>query len=314
MRRDGCLKSVAPLPQSRREPCHRGAENTEDGLVESGPSRRHLGPQNNLCVLCASVARLSVARGRPAPQNCHRSLLRYVATGGGRRWGREGERCTRLRFRVASIAVRHLTIAIIRVICNRQSAICNLQSSMHPSRWYRSFYWRIGISFLVLVVGVIVVQSVMFSAMMRSASMAPRAPHLRAIGDRGRSRVGAVEGSRLRRGGLPAPHPRRRSPADLRRQQRRWRQRQHRSAAGRRHATVGAGDDGRGGVWAPNRSAEVAPDRPGHHRARPGRRPTCARWSSCRRRRWASSLAKWDGCCRCPARWCCLRRPCWPPG
>jgi signal transduction histidine kinase len=51
---------------------------------------------------------------------------------------------------------------------------------MTRSRWYRSFYWRIGISFLVLVVGVIVVQSVMFSAMMRSASMAPRAPHLRA--------------------------------------------------------------------------------------------------------------------------------------
>src|SRR4030095_13140534 len=51
---------------------------------------------------------------------------------------------------------------------------------MNRSRWYRSFYWRIGISFLVLVVGVIVVQSVMFSAMMRSASMAPRAPHLRA--------------------------------------------------------------------------------------------------------------------------------------
>ena len=51
---------------------------------------------------------------------------------------------------------------------------------MNRSRWYRSFYWRIGISFLVLVVGVIVVQSVMFSAMMRSASTAPRAPHLRA--------------------------------------------------------------------------------------------------------------------------------------
>ena len=51
---------------------------------------------------------------------------------------------------------------------------------MNRSRWYRSFYWRIGISFLVLVVGVIVVQSVMFSAMMRSASTAPRAPHVRA--------------------------------------------------------------------------------------------------------------------------------------
>ncbi len=51
---------------------------------------------------------------------------------------------------------------------------------MRPPRWYRSFYWRIGISFVVLVVGVIVVQSVMFSAMMRSGSMAPRAPHLRA--------------------------------------------------------------------------------------------------------------------------------------
>ena len=53
---------------------------------------------------------------------------------------------------------------------------------MNRSRWYRSFYWRIGISFVVLVVVVIVAQSVMFSSMMRSASMAPRAPHLRAIG------------------------------------------------------------------------------------------------------------------------------------
>ena len=53
---------------------------------------------------------------------------------------------------------------------------------MNRSRWYRSFYWRIGISFLVLVVAVIVVQSVMFSHRMRSASAFPRAPHLRAAG------------------------------------------------------------------------------------------------------------------------------------
>ena len=41
---------------------------------------------------------------------------------------------------------------------------------------------------------------------------------------------------------------------------------------------------------------------------------SCGRWSSCRRRRWAGSRGKWGGCCRCRARWCSLRRPCWPPG
>ena len=71
---------------------------------------------------------------------------------------------------------------------------------------------------MVLVVGVIVVQSVMFSAMMRSASMAPRAPHLRA------TNIAAEIGSALSRdpaydvAGLPASQPRPRSAADLRRQ------------------------------------------------------------------------------------------------
>jgi signal transduction histidine kinase len=47
------------------------------------------------------------------------------------------------------------------------------------SRWYRSFYWRIGISFLLLVVAVIVAQNVMFGVLMRrTATMGP--PHLRA--------------------------------------------------------------------------------------------------------------------------------------
>jgi signal transduction histidine kinase len=48
-----------------------------------------------------------------------------------------------------------------------------------PSRWYRSFYWRIGTIFVVMVVAVIVTQSVMFSVMWaRSNRAAPeRSPN-----------------------------------------------------------------------------------------------------------------------------------------
>jgi hypothetical protein len=52
--------------------------------------------------------------------------------------------------------------------------------ALDRSPWYRSFYWRIGVSFLALVVAVIVGQSVMFTFMMRAASTAPPPPHLRA--------------------------------------------------------------------------------------------------------------------------------------
>jgi hypothetical protein len=47
------------------------------------------------------------------------------------------------------------------------------------SRWYRSFYWRIGTIFVVMVVAVIVAQSVMFSMMWaRSNRAAPeRSPN-----------------------------------------------------------------------------------------------------------------------------------------
>jgi two-component system sensor histidine kinase BaeS len=43
-----------------------------------------------------------------------------------------------------------------------------------------SFYWRIALTFVVLVVAVIVGQSVMFGVMMRNAANPPAAPHLRA--------------------------------------------------------------------------------------------------------------------------------------
>jgi two-component system OmpR family sensor kinase len=41
----------------------------------------------------------------------------------------------------------------------------------HRSNWYRSFYWRIGISFVVFVLVVIVAQSVMFSYLFARANM-----------------------------------------------------------------------------------------------------------------------------------------------
>jgi len=34
------------------------------------------------------------------------------------------------------------------------------------STWYRSFYWRIGVSFVVFLLAVLVAQSIMFSYMM----------------------------------------------------------------------------------------------------------------------------------------------------
>jgi len=45
---------------------------------------------------------------------------------------------------------------------------------------FRSFYWRIAVTFVVLVVAVIVGQSVMFGVMLRSAARPQMAPHVRA--------------------------------------------------------------------------------------------------------------------------------------
>ena len=39
-----------------------------------------------------------------------------------------------------------------------------------PARWYRSFYWRIGLSFVVLVVVVLAAQSAMFNYIMARAN------------------------------------------------------------------------------------------------------------------------------------------------
>ncbi len=306
-----CHRTPTGQPRRRRDLCHRGTEITEGWFVESVKSVGILGAQEPSCSLCLCGKNLcgsAAAGATDLPQ----ISAEMSATGGDRRWGREGARCTRLRFRVASIAARHRQpIRVIRVI--RQSAICNLQSAMNRSRWYRSFYWRIGISFLVLVVGVIVVQSVMFSAMMRSASMAPRAPHLRATSIATEIGVGCLERARLRRGGLPAPHPRQRSSADLRRREQRRCQRQHQSAAGRRDPTVGAGDAGGSGSG-PHSDAGVRPQLAPSLPPPSWSPASCGQWSSCRRRRWAGFHAKWGGCCRCRARWCSLRRPCWPPG
>ncbi len=64
---------------------------------------------------------------------------------------------------------------------NRQPTITHTYAARaRPLSVVRSFYWRIGVSFLALVVAVIVGQSVMFTFMMRAASTAPPPPHLRA--------------------------------------------------------------------------------------------------------------------------------------
>ena len=44
------------------------------------------------------------------------------------------------------------------------------------SRWYRSFYWRIGVGFVVFVIAVIVAQSVMFSFLMSRSNAALQGP------------------------------------------------------------------------------------------------------------------------------------------
>jgi two-component system OmpR family sensor kinase len=55
--------------------------------------------------------------------------------------------------------------------------------SSHPRQWFRSFYWRIALSFVVFVIGVIVAQSAMFSYVMarRNAQDPSRAPNNIAI-------------------------------------------------------------------------------------------------------------------------------------
>src|SRR5918996_4743391 len=45
------------------------------------------------------------------------------------------------------------------------------------SAWYSSFYWRIGVSFVVLVIVVLVAQSIMFTYMMARAEQNLRAPN-----------------------------------------------------------------------------------------------------------------------------------------
>ena len=48
-----------------------------------------------------------------------------------------------------------------------------------PARWYRSFYWRIGLSFVVLVVVVLAAQSAMFNYIMARSnrSLPGRSPN-----------------------------------------------------------------------------------------------------------------------------------------
>ena len=36
-------------------------------------------------------------------------------------------------------------------------------AAVRPARWYGSFYWRIGVSFVVVVIAVLVAQSAMFN-------------------------------------------------------------------------------------------------------------------------------------------------------
>jgi two-component system OmpR family sensor kinase len=48
---------------------------------------------------------------------------------------------------------------------------------VNPVRWYRSFYWRIGFSFLVFVIAVLIAQSAMFTYMMRRPPFTGRSPN-----------------------------------------------------------------------------------------------------------------------------------------
>src|SRR5207245_10418210 len=49
--------------------------------------------------------------------------------------------------------------------------------AMAPVRWYRSFYWRIGVSFFVLVIAVLVAQSAMVTYLMRRGPFTGRSPN-----------------------------------------------------------------------------------------------------------------------------------------
>src|SRR5207247_2102589 len=44
------------------------------------------------------------------------------------------------------------------------------------SRWYRSFYWRIGLGFVIFVITVIVAQSVMFGYLMSRSNLTQQMP------------------------------------------------------------------------------------------------------------------------------------------
>jgi signal transduction histidine kinase len=66
------------------------------------------------------------------------------------------------------------------VSVRRARAIINLMPATgvaRPAPWYRTFYWRIGLSFLVFVVLVVVGQNVMFGYLMARSRFAGRSPN-----------------------------------------------------------------------------------------------------------------------------------------
>ena len=168
-----------------------------------------------------------------------------------------------------------------------------------------SFYWRIGVSFLVLVIGVIVVQSVMFSQMMRTAAF-PQAPHLRAAG------IAAEVGATLSR--QPDPD----LSTLLQQTQGRDRQRVY---VVRRDGTVSGNtgeplaDDMRQSALAMMGvgSAEFhsAGWRPGDHRPRSGGGRAACHGRHAVASDGPRSRERSAGCCRFRARWCSLPRRCW---
>src|SRR5439155_18403875 len=54
---------------------------------------------------------------------------------------------------------------------------CMATRAMAPVRWYRSFYWRIGFSFFVLVIAVLVAQSAVVTYLMRRGPFMGRSPN-----------------------------------------------------------------------------------------------------------------------------------------
>src|SRR5438552_7416043 len=54
---------------------------------------------------------------------------------------------------------------------------CMATRAMAPVRWYRSFYWRIGFSFFVLVIAVLVAQSAVVTYLIRRPPFTGRSPN-----------------------------------------------------------------------------------------------------------------------------------------